>query len=95
MLFQEYLSFLNLKRDESGTVKAPNSVLLGYWCNLFKSLVQTHPQEVFIYIYEHSEVLERMLNHLQSPQMSEIFVRLLNFNQKVLSSSNASGDTND
>ena len=79
-MFEEYLSFLTCEKDSSGNVKAPNPVLLGYWCNLFKSLVQTHPQQVFIYIYEHSEVLDKMLDHLHSPQMSEILVRLLNFN---------------
>lgn len=60
-----------------------NPVLLGYWCNLFRSLVQTHPQEVFIYFYEHEELIDKMLNHLYSPQMSDIFVRLLNFNESV------------
>ena len=44
-----------------------NAVLLGYWCNLFKSLVQTHAQEVFIYVYEHQEIFDRMLDHLYSP----------------------------
>ena len=60
-----------------------NPVLLGYWCNLFKSFVQTHPQEMFIYVYEHQEVLDKMLDHLYSPQMSEIYVRMLNFNKSV------------
>ena len=50
-LFEEYLSFLDKKPD--GTCPLLNPVLLGYWCNLFRSLVQTHPQEVFIYVYEH------------------------------------------
>ena len=59
-------------------------MLLGYWCNLFKSLVITHPKEVFVYVYEHQEVIERMLDHLYSPQMSELIVRILNFNQSVL-----------
>jgi len=67
-----------------------NAVLLGYWCNLFKSLVQTHAQEVFIYVYEHQEILDRMLDHLYSPQMSEIFVRLLNFNKSVLTRKDSS-----
>ena len=44
-----------------------NPVLLGYWCNLFKSLVITHPQEVFLYVYEHQEVIDKMLDHLYSP----------------------------
>ena len=61
-----------------------NPVLLGYWCNLFKSLVITHPQEVFLYVYEHQEVIDKMLDHLYSPQMSDIIVRLLNFNSSVL-----------
>lgn len=60
-----------------------NPVLLGYWCNLFRSLVQTHAQEVFMYVYEHQDVIERMLDHLYSPQMSDIFVRLLNFNKTI------------
>lgn len=34
-------------------------------------------------MYKHSEVLDKMLDHLHSPQMSEIIVRLLNFNQNV------------
>ena len=50
-LFEEYLSFLDKKPD--GSCPLLNPVLLGYWCNLFRSLVQTHPQEVFIYVYEH------------------------------------------
>ena len=52
-LFEEYLSFIDVEKDETGAPKMLNSVLLGYWCNLFKSLVQTHAQEVFIYVYEH------------------------------------------
>ena len=82
-LFEEYLSFLSEEKDAKGDIKMLNPVLLGYWCNLFRSLVQTHPQEVFIYVYEHQEVLDKMLNHLYSPQMSDIFVRLLNFNESV------------
>ena len=62
-----------------------NPVLLGYWCNLFKSLVITHPKEVFMYVYEHQEIIEKMLEHLYSPQMSELIVRILNFNSNVLS----------
>ena len=82
-LFEEYLSFLQTEKDENGEVKMHNPVLLGYWCNLFRSLVQTHAQEVFIYVYEHQELLNKMVDHLYSPQMSDIFVRLLNFNQSV------------
>ena len=82
-LFEEYLSFLSEEKDAKGDIKMLNPVLLGYWCNLFRSLVQTHPQEVFIYVYEHQEVLDKMLNHLYSPQMSDLFVRLLNFNESV------------
>ena len=52
-LFEEYLTFLTDEKDERGDIKMLNPVLLGYWCNLFRSLVQTHPQEVFIYVYEH------------------------------------------
>ena len=53
-------------------------MLLGYWCNLFKSLLKTHAYEVYNYVYEHQEVLDKMLDHLDVPQMSEIFVKLLN-----------------
>jgi hypothetical protein len=28
-----------------------NSVLCGYWCNLFKVLVGSNPREVFQYIF--------------------------------------------
>ena len=49
-LFEQYLSFLDKKSGEETHL---NPVLLGYWCNLFKSLVQTHTREVFIYVYEH------------------------------------------
>ena len=52
-LFEQYLSFLHGEKDEQGAVKALNPVLMGYWCNLFRSLVNTHANEVFMYIYEH------------------------------------------
>ena len=38
-LFELYLSFLNVEKDENGEIKLLNPVLLGYWCNLFRSLV--------------------------------------------------------
>ena len=38
-LFEEYLSFLKTELAPDGTPKMLNAVLLGYWCNLFKSLV--------------------------------------------------------
>lgn len=82
-LFEQYLSFLKTDKDANGEVSMLNPVLLGYWCNLFKSLVQTHAQEVFIYVYQHEEFLSQMLDHLYSPQMSDILVRLLNFNSSV------------
>jgi hypothetical protein len=66
-LFEEYLAFLTVEKEADGSPKMLNAVLLGYWCNLFKSLVQTHAQEVFIYVYEHQELLDRMLDHLYSP----------------------------
>ena len=66
-LFEEYLAFLTVEKEANGSPKMLNAVLLGYWCNLFKSLVQTHAQEVFIYVYEHQELLDRMLDHLYSP----------------------------
>ena len=34
-------------------------------------------------MYEHPDVINQMLDHLCSPQMSDIFVRLLNFNTRV------------
>ena len=37
-----------------------------------------------MYVYEHQEVIEKMLDHLYSPQMSELIVRILNFNKNVL-----------
>ena len=51
-LFEEFCSFLDTK-DDSDPHAMLNPVLLGYWCNLFRSLVQTHPQDLFIYVYEH------------------------------------------
>ena len=38
-LFEEYLTFLTDEKDERGDIKMLNPVLLGYWCNLFRSLV--------------------------------------------------------
>ena len=64
-LFQEFLAYLDRPKDtEDGML---NPVLLGYWCNLFKSLVITHPQEVFLHVYEHQEIIDKMLDHLYSP----------------------------
>lgn len=39
-LFELYLSFLT-EKDRRGETSL-NPVLLGYWCNLFKSLLKTH-----------------------------------------------------
>lgn len=47
-VFEEYLAFLSV---ESTTVLNP--VLLGYWCNLFKSLLKTHAYQVYNYVFEH------------------------------------------
>jgi hypothetical protein len=44
-LFETFLSFL----DSDGAEL--NSVLCGYWCNLFKVLVGSNPREVFQYIF--------------------------------------------
>lgn len=43
---ERFLGFIGQSKEKL------NSVLLGYWCNLFKSLVITHPKEVFTYVYE-------------------------------------------
>lgn len=41
-LFEMFLSFLNTANGEE-----LNSVLCGYWCNLFRVLVGSYPREVF------------------------------------------------
>lgn len=69
-----------------------NPVLLGYWCNLFKSLLKTHAYEVYNYVFEHSDVLEKMLDHLDSPQMSEVLVKLLNSQESPFKSTKQSAD---
>ena len=64
-LFELYLSFLTEKQQTSMEGEhSLNQVLLGYWCNLFKSLLKTHSFEVYNYVFEHQEVLDRMLDHL-------------------------------
>ena len=53
-LFEEFIAFLKVEKSEDGKeIKLLNSVLLGYWCNLFRSMVVTHPKEVFRYVYDH------------------------------------------
>ena len=52
-LFEEFIGFLKIEKTEDGKeTKLLNPVLLGYWCNLFRSMVVTHPKEVFRYAYE-------------------------------------------
>ena len=81
-LFEVFIGFLSQESQEED--KLLNPVLLGYWCNLFKSLVITHPKHIFQYVYEHQDLIDKMLEHLYSPMMSDLIVRLLNFNKKVL-----------
>ena len=49
-MFEEYLSFLTAGGSAEANL---NPVLLGYWCNLFKSLLKTHAYEVYNYVFEH------------------------------------------
>ena len=81
-LFEEFIAFLKI--EESAESKLLNPVLLGYWCNLFRSFVITHPNHVFRYVYTNSSLIESMIEHLYSPLMSDLVVRLLNFSKSVL-----------
>ena len=49
-MFEEYLSFLTAGGSAEANL---TPVLLGYWCNLFKSLLKTHAYEVYNYVFEH------------------------------------------
>lgn len=74
-LFERFLSFL-----DNGEL---NSVLCGYWCNVFRVLVGSNPKEVFQYIYHHQAVIGQLVQHLYQPLICEVVDRLLNFNRAV------------
>ena len=79
-LFEEFLTFLD---NADGTDTQLNSVLCGYFCNLFKVLVGSHPREVFLYVYQHQKVIEKLVSHIYQPAICEVISRLMNFNKTV------------
>jgi serine/threonine-protein phosphatase 6 regulatory subunit 3 len=63
-----------------------NPVLAGYFCKLFQVLVGNKPKEVFTYVYQHPEVIEKMIKHIYQKSVSEVLIRLLNVSENVLDS---------
>lgn len=89
------MAFLKKRDGRADESQFVDSVLLGYWCALFKSLVDTHAREVFCYLYQHTATLQTMIEHMYSPQMCEIIVKLLNFNASVFQRHSAVANDSD
>jgi hypothetical protein len=46
-------------------------------------LVGSHPREVFLYVYQHQQVIEKLVKHIYQPAICEVISRLMNFNKTV------------
>lgn len=80
-LFNDFLAFLDAEDQyEEGKL---NCVLLGYWCTAFKSFIDSHPKQVYSFLYQRSGSLEKLIKHMYSPQMCDLVVKLLNFSKSV------------
>ena len=76
-LFERLLSFLDSEEEEL------NPVLCGYFCKLFKVLIENKAREVYNYMYNNPNTIDSFVKHLYSKSISDVLIRLLNVSENV------------